>query len=148
MLPCLCIMYDFIRNIHSWQRFCTCFSLATNTQANVTCTCYHILTFSSLDFTCTFLFILIPYIYKLYWMTSVQLTWHNTKIAPPPDTCPLCITKETIVSMSTGICLLEYNHVHLSIGLTVLHILKNWAFRRHVNSSLWDKMKLCTSSCN
>ena len=41
-----------------------------------------------------------------------KLTWRVTKIARPSDTCQLCITKETIVSMSGWVFfVLEYTCV-------------------------------------
>ena len=40
------------------------------------------------------------------------------EIPPPSDSCRLCITKETIVQMYVFVRV----HVHLSIGLTAVHI--------------------------
>ena len=47
-------------------------------------------------------------ILKLYY-PKIQLAWLNTEIAPHSGTCPLCRTKETIVSMSMDVCLSEYS---------------------------------------
>ena len=50
---------------------------------------------------------------------------------------PFCITKETIVSksMCMTVYLFVWEIVHLSIGLTVMHI-QNWGFLGHVNCIL------------
>ena len=50
-----------------------------------------------------------------------QLKWRDIEIAPPSDTCLICIKSEIIVSTS-NVELFVQVYVHLSIGLNVLHI--------------------------